>query len=546
MQTDAAARLQSLVQDAMRAKAAGDVAAAVAIAEQAAQERLGHPALLRIRAEALLDAGRIEEAGKLLNRALTLAPRDAATILSIGRLLIAEDRTEEAIQAFQAATDAQPDLVDAWNALGAAHAAVGQLPQARVAFGRAVELAPQDPDPRANFASMEARAGRHESARALAGQALHLQPGHVLATLALARADVDQELFESARSHLEPLLLTNQLNVTQRQIARGLLADTLDALDRVPDAFALYTQVKQAFAARHAGRFGAGGPVEDHLAFMQRLTGWFERQDPQSWSSTPAHDYADPPIRQHVFLLGYLRSGVTLVESILASLADTRVLEEGSTLVAGDAMFLKNSESLARLNPLDARLASQARDAYWRRVREAVPEVDGKVFVDMSPLYGIKLPMIARLFPSARVVVCRRDPRDVVLSCFRRSFSPNALTYQLTSLERIARHYDAAMRLTEAHLAALPLPVHVVEYSTLVGSFDATTRTLADFVGAAWSENVRHFNRTAAGRQISTPSGPQVRRRLYDGSGQWRRYRAQLEPVLPILQPWVSRYGYLP
>ena len=252
------------------------------------------------------------------------------------------------------------------------------------------------------------------------------------------------------------------------------------------------------------------------------------------------------PIRQHVFLLGYLRSGVTLVESILASLDDTRVLEEGSTLVAGDALFLKNSESLARLNPLDPRLASQALDAYWRRVREAVPDVEGKVFVDMSPLYGIKLPMIARLFPSARVIVCRRDPRDVVLSCFRRSFSPNALTYQLTSLEGIARHYDAAMRLTEAHLAALPLPVHVVEYSTLVGSFDATTRALADFVGAAWSENVRHFNRTAAGRQISTPSGPQVRRRLYDGSGQWRRYRAQLEPVLPTLQPWVSRYGYLP
>ena len=165
MHPDAAARLQSLVQDAMRAKAAGDVAAAVAIAEQAAQERLGHPALLRIRAEALLDAGRIEEAGKLLNRALALAPRDSATILGVGRLLIAEDRTEEAILAFRAATEAQPDLVDAWNALEP-HAAVGQLPQARIAFGRAVELAPQDPDPRANFAFMEARAGRHEWTRA--------------------------------------------------------------------------------------------------------------------------------------------------------------------------------------------------------------------------------------------------------------------------------------------------------------------------------------------------------------------------------------------
>jgi hypothetical protein len=305
--------------------------------------------------------------------------------------------------------------------------------------------------------------------------------------------------------------------------------------------------MKDAFVARHRRRYGHGGAVESHLDFIARLSAWFERQDPASWNRDPEPVRTTvSPVRRHVFLLGYLRSGVTLVESILASLPDTRVLEEGATLDAADAAFLKDDSTLSRLNPLDAGLADAMRAAYWRRVCELVPDVDDKVFVDMSPLYGIKLPMIARLFPDAVVVLCRRDPRDVVLSCFRRHMSPNALTFQLTSLEGIARHYDAAMRLTERHLAALPLPWHLVEYSRLVSDFDATTRELAAFVGAPWSDRVRNFSTTAARMNIRTPSASQVRRGLFDGTAQWRRYRAQLEPVLPQLQPWVEKYGYPP
>ena len=261
------------------------------------------------------------------------------------------------------------------------------------------------------------------------------------------------------------------------------------------------------------------------------------------WSAVSSP--VDSPVRQHVFLLGYLRSGVTLVESILASLSGTRVLEEADTLRVADSIFLRNDESLARLNPLDPVAAQHARDAYWKRVREKISDVDGKLFVDMSPLYGIKLPMIARLFPNAICVVCRRDPRDVVLSCFRRNFKVNALTYQLTSLESIARHYDAAQSLTERHLQVLPMPRHFVEYSRLVRDFDGTTKALAEFIGADWTERVREFNSTAASLPIATPSAMQVRKALFDGGDQWRRYCRQIESVLPTLRPWVEKFGYL-
>ena len=44
---------------------------------------------------------------------------------------------------------------------------------------------------------------------------------------------------------------------------------------------------------------------------------------------------------------------------------------------------------------------------------------------------------------------------------------------------------------------------------------------------------------------ITTASYAQVTEPIYKrASGRWRRYRAHLEPVLPVLRPWAERFGY--
>ena len=91
------------------------------------------------------------------------------------------------------------------------------------------------------------------------------------------------------------------------------------------------------------------------------------------------------------------------------------------------------------------------------------------------------------------------------------------------------------MRLIEHCRAVLPIEVHEVRYESLIADFDATTMALCVAVGVPWSPAMRTFDRTAHRRGVGTASALQVRRGLYDGSGQWRRYREQLEPVLPIL-----------
>lgn len=546
MQPTNQAQLESTVRAAAEARRSGDHARAVEIASHAGRSGIVHPVLLRIHAEGLALAGHYAEAGQLLNRALALAPNDPPTITDIGRVLVAEGRVAEAIVAFEAAVGVRPDYALAWLELGSAQDINGQLDAARLANERARALLPGNPEAPAALASLAMRRGEFALARTLAGEALAQHPGHAPAELVMAAVDLEEGQSEGARARAQALLDAGTLDERQVQVALALLGDSLDRLGRIQEAFDAYTRMNEATARANASRFGESGRTESHLAFVERLTRWFERQDRAGWREPAPAQAAPSPVRRHVFLLGYPRSGNTLVENILASLPGVCTLEERPTLAEADGEFLRNEAALDRLPHLDAALAARHREAYWQRVRVELPEVDGRVLVDMAPLNGIKLPMIARLFPDAAIVVCRRDPRDVVLSCFRRHFRVNASTYQMAGLERAARHYDAVMRLVDMHLATLPLRVHVIDYAALVADFDATTRDLAEFLGLPWDESVRDFALTAAGREVRTVSAAQVRRGLYDGTRQWERYREQLAPVLPLLEPWVHRFGYSP
>lgn len=98
--------------------------------------------------------------------------------------------------------------------------------------------------------------------------------------------------------------------------------------------------------------------------------------------------------------------------------------------------------------------------------------------------------------------------------------------------------------MAEEALASLPLDWFELRYEALVRDFDATTQALCRFLDVPWTEEVRQFDRTAQRRGVSTASATQVRQGLYDGSGGWKRYAKQMEPVLPILQPWIERFGY--
>src|SRR5262249_31799713 len=138
-----------------------------------------------------------------------------------------------------------------------------------------------------------------------------------------------------------------------------------------------------------------------------------------------------------------------------------------------------------------------------------------------------------------------RDPRDVVLSCFRQRFRMNPSSFELLTLDGAAKFYGATMRLTELYRDRLPLRLHPLRHEDLVAGFDARMAELCGFLGVPFDDNMRNFAERARRNVVATPSGAQLLKGLNTGGvGQWRRYAGELALVFPFLQEWIERFGY--
>jgi hypothetical protein len=247
--------------------------------------------------------------------------------------------------------------------------------------------------------------------------------------------------------------------------------------------------------------------------------------------------------KTHVFLLGFPRSGTTMLGQALAGHAEVETLDEKPTLADAAQVFTFPEDGLERLMAADEAELEPLREAYWRRVREGGGAPEGKVFIDKLPMNTLGLPLIRTLFPDAKVIFLRRDPRDVVLSCLRRQFVLDATTFELTRPESAARLYDRIMRLMEVARERLGLTLREQSYEDLVETFEPEMRALCAFLGLDFTPAMADF----AGRAglVATPSAAQIARGLNtDGVGVWRRYREPLAPVMDVLAPWVTRFGY--
>ena len=508
-----------------------DISRAADLAEQALGEGSREPMLLNLVAWKLEEAGAFDASRQLLDEALALSPGDPSIIGAIGAVLRKQGKLGEALRKLDEAIQLDPTAAAPWLERGLALETGGSLEPALASYRRAAELDPQSASAFGGVAAVASRRGDLDVALQFAEHALSLDPLDPQGAAGMARIDIEQGRAESALPILEAALGSNLSDANRSNLA-GIRGDALDRLGRYAEAFEAYTESKRVSAGRFE-QLGADGETQRELA--DRLAGEFAAIE--NWPGDVTGANSDP-----AFIIGFPRSGTTLVENMLASIPGVLALEERPTLAASE-LYLREG-GLARFASVSASELEELRQGYWQVVRAAGADPSGKLFIDKDPLKGLMLPLIARLFPAARIIVMHRDPRDVVLSCFRSNFALTPAALEFTDLERAARHYDAVMRAQEAFLAALPLARHELRYEALVADFETETRRLCEFLDVEWNEGMRDFAQTARRRGVSTMSATQVTKKLYDGSKQWLRYEEQLRPILPILEPWVQRFGY--
>ena len=355
---------------------------------------------------------------------------------------------------------------------------------------------------------------------------------------AIAMRDADHA---GAAAHYRRTLAL-ELDEQHRAAAAFGLAAASDRLGRHAEAW-------QALQTAHAAQLAIAQDVvpelmQPHSRPLAMTAQRVDRTAFQSWAPLPAPADVHSPI----FVVGFPRSGTTLLEQMLDAHPDFRSMDERAFIHdLTERMELAGQRYPDDLAKLTADEAGQLRAIYFRRVAQVVPELGPRQLVDKNPLNMLCLPMIMRLFPRSRIILCLRHPCDVLLSCYMQPFRSPAFMVMCSSLQRLAEGYVQAFEQWQQHVEVFAPRLLEWRYESVVGGFEGSVAELGEFLGIEDASPMARFSEHARGkRYISTPSYAQVTQGISRRAvNRWHAYRDAFEPVLPTLRPVMQRLGYV-
>ncbi|HEY1992502.1 MAG TPA: sulfotransferase, partial [Gammaproteobacteria bacterium] len=501
---------------------------------QALGSGVQHPAIHLAHGRLLLNLGRGAEALDALRASLQLDDRQPEAVALMGKALVALGRHREARQLLDTALALQPAEAPLREASGMAHMAMGHYEDAAREFERVLAAEPARLESYGHLATVYEQLNRLDDTRRVLEAGLVRRPEQPSLSFLAARL---QRREDPAAARVALLALRDGRSVTaalDRDIEYDL-GRCADALGQTDAAMAHFQAAKHKTWDLAKPAPGLEQVFPRQLASLKRAYGG---------EHVPVPGEAQKPMP--AFLVGFPRSGTTLLDTMLGAHPALWVMEEQPTVQALLDGYLAGglsyADDLHRLKP--AQLAG-LRGLYQRAARAA--GWDGaKGLIDKSPFATVHLGLIQQVFPAAPVIFLARHPCDVVLSCMMSNFEVNSGTVHFARLDTTVKLYCAVMELWQLYRQRLPLHHHLLRYEDLVQQPETELRRLLDFLGLPWASQVLEHSAAAARRgRITTPSYDQVSRPLYqDARDRWRRYARYLEPHLPALAPHIQAFGY--
>jgi tetratricopeptide (TPR) repeat protein len=260
----------------------------------------------------------------------------------------------------------------------------------------------------------------------------------------------------------------------------------------------------------------------------------------------PASHITEQPDLVPVFLVGFPRSGTTLLDTILRSHSSIDVVEEQPAVNLANA-FVKKSGYADIGQALPQEVLVGARKAYITELDKHREPIDNKsILIDKLPLNLLQIPLIQQLYPRAKFILALRHPLDTILSCWMQNFKLNSAMANMVDLDRIVEFYCVAMDIFKICRAKYNLNVHEIRYEDLLEDLSGETSALLKFLDLDWEDQMENYQKTALKRgRISTPSYSQVVQPIYkDAKYRWLNYKKHLRQYITQVEPWIDEFGY--
>lgn len=492
----------------------------------------------------LLDLLRYDEARLELQAAAALAPLDAEIQYQYARSCFACVETDE----MQAALKSWRQWSGVTPAMAASIASLllqaGEQEDAGALLERLMVLPSLIPDLELQVIGMLERLNRVDEASArLQSMGVIDSRSEVYPAWLVVSAQIESRRgrHDIACKHYAELL-SRVAALEDQQAFLFPMAKSLDALGRHDEAMECISRA-HASQMRHIERTGIGIADADRPVMAITQYGCDET-DVRGWSEPAPPDAQASPI----FIVAFPRSGTTLLEQMLdahprlVTMDEQPILQKAVTHI--ESLGFVYPENLAPMTPDDLALV---RARYWQEVAKKVRLEPGQRLIDKNPLNMLRLPAIRRLFPRAKILLSVRHPCDVITSNYFQHYRAPEFVRLCKDLDTLALAYRKAFDFWYAQQAILAADVMEVRYESFVTDFERSARSIAAFLELDWNDSMlepwRHASRKG---YISTPSYSQVVLPVNTRAvGRWRRYEAQLMPVVGELSSYLERWNYL-
>lgn len=378
------------------------------------------------------------------------------------------------------------------------------------------------------------------SSRFLCDEVLAENAKHNHARILLTKIHLRDKQTEQAEAVIKGMDFAS-LPDNQRSNCENLCAIIAERQQHFPLAYTHYRAANdillQAYLKKHT--------LDLDFSWIKQWTDFFTTQSEDIFST---HMDIEQP-EETLFLIGFPRSGTTLLDQILSSHSELQAIEEKNIFAHAFAPVLKpefKAENLLQLSKDDV---YAMRESYFALLQSFAPKGIAQnkavTLIDKHPLNISRLGLLKFFFPKSKFIVALRDPRDVCWSCFTQQFEVNAAMAYFLDLKTTAQFYRAVM---EHYLSLQKRPTlksFEIRYESITTDLKSTVEPLLNFLNLSWEDALLDFNKAAHKRHIATPSSSQVSQNLYQSSvGKWQNYDFALKDILPELKDVSEALGF--
>jgi len=506
----------------------------------------------------LRELGLVEEAIKSYKNALNIKNEYPNAHYNLGNALLSIKKYDAAIKHFESAVVFNPEFAQAYYNLGLAYKLIKNDFEAGLSFDKALAIKPDYAEAANDRGVIFKNSGDLENALKYFQKSLAINPNLAdaynnigITEKQLNKIDNAIKSFESAIS-VDPnfadayynLSLFKQYTLSKNQVAKMqsiLISDGISQSDLISINFAL---AKASESLDNQDEF---------LSYLHK--GNRLRKKELNYSIDMSHKFFSTiydafalltnsnvkslqnitPTKRPIFILGMPRSGTSLVEQIISSHEEVYGAGEINSLLEPILEKILSNEKNKNIFS-DKNLLSM-RKKYLDSFAQL--STSANVITDKTPANFQYIGFILSMFPDAKIIHLKRDPRAICWSIYQSNWYENGYRFSY-NMDDLATYYGLYSKLMDFWHKKFPEKIYDICYEDLTTSQEDETKKLLEYCELDWDDNCLNFHKNK--RSVKTASSQQVREKMYQGSSEaWKKYESHIQPLIDGLKPYLKK-----